>query len=294
MTAKDSQPGVALIVFIAAVTALVITITFIVCLLIAAWNRRRVERDLEFMDRRLDRSRRVPSIYASSCHRAANVISPTRVFPSDVPFNTKMEAAPPSYEEALRMASVHYVSPNHMTNTQIRSNTPFVETPLSWMPNRPSLLLRFADKITILLDCAFDIGSISAFLPYSIVKRYIVFSTKPVWMKDDRPLDKKFVSVAQNLKMIGDRLFVDSVPEFQVVSLGNVDPSLIDVILVSNWMSLMALPFITEKSNFRGTIYSTEPTVQFGRLVIEEFMDMLDRVDRDSVSDAWKSDEIGR
>lgn len=47
MTAKDSQPGVALIVFIAVLTALVITITFIVCLLIAAWNRRRAERDLE-------------------------------------------------------------------------------------------------------------------------------------------------------------------------------------------------------------------------------------------------------
>ncbi|KAI1726400.1 integrator complex subunit 9 [Ditylenchus destructor] len=273
MTAKDSQPGVALIVFIAVLTALVITITFIVCLLIAAWNRRRAERDLEFMDRHLDRSRRVPSIYAASCNRAVNAISPTRVFPSDVPFNTKMEAGPPSYEEALRMSSVHYVSPNNTTNTQIRSNTPFVEafvleyftmdlTPLSWMPNRPSLLLRFADRITILLDCAFDIGSISAFIPYSIVK-----SAKPVWMKDDRPLDKKFVSVAQNLKMIGDRLFVDSVPEFQVVSLGNVDPSLIDVILVSNWMSLMALPFITEKSNFRGTIYATEPTVQFGRIM---------------------------
>jgi integrator complex subunit 9 len=46
-----------------------------------------------------------------------------------------------------------------------------------------------------------------------------------------------------------------------------VDYSEIDVILISNYTSMLALPFITEGTGFRGVVYATEPTLQIGRLI---------------------------
>lgn len=91
--------------------------------------------------------------------------------------------------------------------------------------------------------------------------------------------------------------------------MNNIPAETIDVIFISNWMSLMALPFITESTNFRGSIYATGPTVQLGRffichllssakniiksfrLVMEEFLDMLERVDCENpCSDDWRNE----
>lgn len=52
-----------------------------------------------------------------------------------------------------------------------------------------------------------------------------------------------------------------SVPSFESVG----DLSTIDIILISNFENMLALPFITEYSSFRGRIYATEPTIQIGR-----------------------------
>lgn len=41
--------------------------------------------------------------------------------------------------------------------------------------------------------------------------------------------------------------------------------ALVDAILISNYMSMLALPFITEGTGFRGTVYATDPTIQSGR-----------------------------
>lgn len=44
-----------------------------------------------------------------------------------------------------------------------------------------------------------------------------------------------------------------------------LDLSTIDVILISNYHCMMALPYITERTGFTGTVYATEPTLQIGR-----------------------------
>uniref|UniRef100_A0A915D0A4 Metallo-beta-lactamase domain-containing protein n=1 Tax=Ditylenchus dipsaci TaxID=166011 RepID=A0A915D0A4_9BILA len=158
---------------------------------------------------------------------------------------------------------------------------------LSWWPHRPSLLLKFPNA-TILLDCAIDMNSIASFLPYSVIN-----SSSAIWVKNAASVHpKKSVPQTQDLVRIGDCFFVDALPEFQTVSLEEISKISIDVILVSNWMSLMALPFITEKTNFQGAIYATDPIVQFGRLVIEEFLDMMERVDRAPSDGQWKANEI--
>ena len=52
-----------------------------------------------------------------------------------------------------------------------------------------------------------------------------------------------------------------------LTQIGNIG----DCILVSNLQSIVALPFYVIETGFRGTVYATEPIVQFGRC---EFVDL--------------------
>lgn len=52
---------------------------------------------------------------------------------------------------------------------------------------------------------------------------------------------------------------------FRVPEWGLLDLAAVDAILISNAQNMLALPFITEHSAFRGRVYATEPTVQIAR-----------------------------
>jgi hypothetical protein len=62
-------------------------------------------------------------------------------------------------------------------------------------------------------------------------------------------------------------VFVDSAPEFFPPQPKIIDFSEVDVILISNYLCMLALPFITEGTGFAGVVYATEPTLQIGRSV---------------------------
>ncbi|CAH2228653.1 jg23649, partial [Pararge aegeria aegeria] len=64
------------------------------------------------------------------------------------------------------------------------------------------------------------------------------------------------------LKECCGRVFVDSVPEFCPPLDKVVDFSQLDVILISNYTCMLALPFVTEDTGFKGQVYATEPTLQ--------------------------------
>ncbi|CAG8509269.1 4899_t:CDS:10, partial [Scutellospora calospora] len=52
----------------------------------------------------------------------------------------------------------------------------------------------------------------------------------------------------------------------------SVDWKSIDFILITNYKNMLALPYITEYSEFKGKIYATEPTVIFGRQMMKELV----------------------
>uniref|UniRef100_A0A914BWB8 Beta-Casp domain-containing protein n=1 Tax=Acrobeloides nanus TaxID=290746 RepID=A0A914BWB8_9BILA len=155
-------------------------------------------------------------------------------------------------------------------------------TSLSWMPHRPCLLLKFPN-VNVLLDCAVNLETLSTFLPCTIVpsSRLEALSFPRSWGID-------------YLKKLNDQLFVEGFPEVQPASLHTIAVDAIDIVLVSNWMSLVGLPFITERPDFRGVVYATEPTIQLGRLVMEELNDFFEGIDRDPIDDRWRADEIWR
>jgi len=59
----------------------------------------------------------------------------------------------------------------------------------------------------------------------------------------------------KELKECCGRVLVDSVPEFSPPLEKIIDFSEIDAILISNYTCMLALPFITEGTGFKGIFY---------------------------------------
>ncbi|XP_028908605.1 integrator complex subunit 9 isoform X2 [Ornithorhynchus anatinus] len=139
-----------------------------------------------------------------------------------------------------------------------------------------------------MLDCGLDMTSTLSFLPLPLVQSPRL-SNLPGWvLKDGNTfLDKE-------LKECSGHVFVDSVPEFCLPETELIDLSTVDVILISNYHCMMALPYITEHTGFTGTVYATEPTVQIGRLLMEELVNFIERVPKAQSASLWKNKEVQR
>lgn len=139
-----------------------------------------------------------------------------------------------------------------------------------------------------MLDCGLDMTSALHFLPLPLVHSPRL-SKLPGWItKDGNTMLEK------ELKDCAGRVFVDSVPEFCLPETELLDLSTVDVILISNYHCMMALPYITEHTGFTGTVYATEPTMQIGRLLMEELVSFMERVPKPQSATLWKNQEMFR
>lgn len=57
---------------------------------------------------------------------------------------------------------------------------------------------------------------------------------------------------------------------------------------------MLALPYITQHSGFKGKIYATEPTIQMGRELMLEMVVYAERVPRISKGEMWREREVLR
>lgn len=90
------------------------------------------------------------------------------------------------------------------------------------------------------------------------------------------------------LKECCGKIFIDSAPEFLSPYDKIIDFAEIDIILISNYLNMLALPYITEGTGFRGTIYATEPTLQIGRFFLEELVEYIEASPKANVASKWK------
>uniref|UniRef100_A0A8C5I4G7 Integrator complex subunit 9 n=1 Tax=Gouania willdenowi TaxID=441366 RepID=A0A8C5I4G7_GOUWI len=150
---------------------------------------------------------------------------------------------------------------------------------LSGHPTLPCNVLKFKST-TIMLDCALDTTSVLNYLPLPLVHSPRL-SKLPGWISKDGT-----INLEKELKECAGRLFVDSQPEFCLPEKELLDLSTIDVILISNYHCMMALPYITEHTGFTGTVYATEPTLQIGRYATAHLMQMLPGPLKDAV-EVW-------
>ncbi|GJJ78839.1 integrator complex subunit 9 [Entomortierella parvispora] len=59
---------------------------------------------------------------------------------------------------------------------------------------------------------------------------------------------------------------------FKLPDFSGIDLKSIDVVLISNYNHILALPYLTEFTDFQGRIFATEPTIEFGRQLMTEFV----------------------
>ncbi|KAF9928932.1 Integrator complex subunit 9, partial [Modicella reniformis] len=71
---------------------------------------------------------------------------------------------------------------------------------------------------------------------------------------------------SQSTRASATREYMFKLPDFS-----GVDLKSIDVALVSNYNHILALPYLTEFTEFQGRIFATEPTIEFGRQLMTEF-----------------------
>lgn len=134
-----------------------------------------------------------------------------------------------------------------------------------------------------MLDCGLDMSSVSHFLPLPLVAspRLGNLST---WVPRDADSQ-----LEGELRECTSRIFVDSPPEFVPPASGLVDFSEVDAILVSNYHSMLALPFITNGTGFKGVVLMTEPTMQIGRIFMEELVEYIERTPKARHASRWKN-----
>ncbi|XP_071440808.1 integrator complex subunit 9 [Hetaerina americana] len=153
---------------------------------------------------------------------------------------------------------------------------------LSSHPNKPCNILQFKE-ITIMLDCGLSSHTVLNFLPLPLVPSTRI-NNLPNWM----PRDSVDAQLEGELKDCCGRVFVDSAPEFGPPQMNLIDFSEVDVILISNYLCMLALPFITEGTGFEGVVYATEPTLQIGRLFMEELVKFVESSPQATSARHWK------
>lgn len=155
----------------------------------------------------------------------------------------------------------------------------------------PCLVLQFKGT-SIMLDCSLDMSTLQHFIPLSLVNNEKISQAK-VWTTRELQ-DIEGFSAQNNLKEIAGKIFIDAEPNCCPPEECLLDFSNIDIILISNYHFMLALPFITERSGFKGKIYATEPTVQIGRELMLEMVVYAERVPKISKGDMWRKSEVLR
>lgn len=77
-----------------------------------------------------------------------------------------------------------------------------------------------------------------------------------------------------------------------IIQLSCIDLKHVDVILISNYRSILALPYITERTEFSGVVYATEPSLTLGRLYMEELVTYIERSPKLKRASVWKKPHV--
>ncbi|CAG8639477.1 11678_t:CDS:2, partial [Ambispora leptoticha] len=145
---------------------------------------------------------------------------------------------------------------------------------LSQNPRSNCFLLKL-HQMEFLFDCGLDMSSILKFPPRvatgqkeeqklldilnpdSSQKPSTAYNSTGGDMKYKRRKIDVLTDSGTNIRPGGE--FVVQTPDFSII-----DWNSIDFIIISNFRHMLALPFITEYTNFEGSIYATEPTIELG------------------------------
>jgi hypothetical protein len=89
--------------------------------------------------------------------------------------------------------------------------------------------------------------------------------TAQVWHgATQKPVGGGPPTVLHSVRSVDGRVLLHEPLEYRLPRFELIDTASIDVVLVSNCHTLLALPYLTERTSFSGVVYATEPTLRFG------------------------------
>ncbi|KAK7507295.1 hypothetical protein BaRGS_00001230 [Batillaria attramentaria] len=162
---------------------------------------------------------------------------------------------------------------------------------LSNNPSKPCFVLYFK-SVAVMLDCSMDIAQISHFLPLLTIPGTLLTRVTQWSNLGGDKRNKLSDKLMSELKECIGRVFIDGTFEFAIPEFGVVDMSQVDVVLVSNFTTMLALPYLTQYTNFHGKVYATEPTLQIGRMYMEEMVNYVERNPRMKPASLWKEEDV--
>lgn len=145
-----------------------------------------------------------------------------------------------------------------------------------------------------MIDCTLDLMSSLGYLPLSLTHNKQL-SSLANWTPPRKVLEsanftfKETRSICYEIKEChsGAHL-IDTSPEFALFDTSLVDIKEIDVVLISNYLNMFGLPYLTERLGYTGAIYVTEPTYHFGRIMMGEMIKLIERTPKPRRQYLWK------
>ncbi|CAF3316684.1 unnamed protein product [Rotaria socialis] len=162
---------------------------------------------------------------------------------------------------------------------------------LSDDPNLPCFILTVYGR-SILLDFPLPIDHLLDYLPIPSPGCVNRFSSLPKYKLLSHNKENNLPRQIDELRILHNQLFVYSPIEFYTLDSSQYDFSLIDIILISNYETLLALPYLFKKyENLNAQIYLTEPTYRFGQQLMYEMVSYVEQQSKMiQTNDEWKYD----
>ena len=145
-----------------------------------------------------------------------------------------------------------------------------------------------------MIDCTLDFMSILGYLPLSLTHNQQL-SSLPNWCPHKDKLKEAYFTYKES-RLINYEIkecqtgvhCVDAAPEFALFDTNAVDVANIDVVLISNYLNMFGLPYLTERTKFNGVVYVTEPTYHFGKIMMEEMIKLIEQAPKPRRQHLWK------
>ncbi|CAF1921441.1 unnamed protein product [Rotaria magnacalcarata] len=162
---------------------------------------------------------------------------------------------------------------------------------LSDDPNLPCFILTVYGR-SILLDFPLPIDHLLDYLPIPSPGCVNRFSSLPKYKLLSHNKENNLPQQIDELRILHNQLFVYSPIEFYTLDSSQYDFSLIDIILISNYDTLLALPYLFKKyENLNAQIYLTEPSYRFGQQLMYEIVSYVEQQSKMiQTNDEWKYD----
>ena len=162
---------------------------------------------------------------------------------------------------------------------------------LSDDPNLPCFILTVHGR-SILLDFPLPTDHLLDYLPVPSPGCLNHFSSLPKYNLLSTSKDAHLSQQIDELRLLHNQIYVYSPIEFYTCQSSQYDFSLIDIILISNYESLLALPYLFQKyPQLNAQIYLTEPTYRFGQQLMYELVAYVEQQSKMiQIDHQWRTD----